>query len=196
MSISGNSAGNFTATATGAVDIFNISTNNGSITVQTSSGTLTLNGNLTAQAGNVNLVNTNTTSGKIVLGAGSSIETNAFSTVPSLGNVSIVIGKLPAPKTNTSPQANIQANTAGTGAIFYGTNGITGIAPVNTVNATNKIVTFSTAKLPATDIQLDGSVNITAIGCTQNGVDGDDVVVDSAADEAGDDAADVRCMLP
>jgi len=163
----------FNLFAQSSVLLNNIQTVDGSILVQTTTGTLSTNTNAiiqVAEAGNrtnnpetITLRNDGTKKSGIVIGAGTTIATfvdNADKPAVGAGDITITIGA-PVQVAGTAP-GNVTQNTTGGGQIFFGTNGITALAPNNTLNALDADITFSTGTLPATAITLGGGVTITA----------------------------------
>ena len=164
--LNSTSGGNFTLTTSGATTLHNIAAGNGSISVIDSSGSLQtaaasgfLPGALiSATNGSITLENSNLTLGSIILGLDTAIATAG----PSGGAVNIVIGA-PVQVAGTAPSAStVQINHIAAGSVFFGTKGITAVAPLNVLNLNGSNIVFSTGKLAASSIKLGGSVSITA----------------------------------
>jgi hypothetical protein len=166
--------GDFTLNAQGSLLLNNIQTTDGSITVVTTTGTLSTNTNAiiqVAEAGNrttnpeqILLQNSGVKKSGIVIGQGTTIATFidlADKPATGAGDIIIRMGG-PVAQTNTTPPANVTVNTTGSGGVFFGANGITALAPNNTMNALNADIQFDTNGLPATAITLGGDVTITA----------------------------------
>jgi len=152
----------------GTGNIFLVATTGSSTTpFQTAAGTTTTPGSvITATNGAITVENA-TLSGKILLGTNSVIRTLGMFG----GAVNVIIGPLAPPVAGSPPATFFQQNLVGTGTIAYGTNGITSLGPpVNTVNAINAQVQFSTGTAPATAITLNGGVIITADPPAPSGV--------------------------
>ena len=163
---------NFGTTSGGLTVGGNINTSAGDVTFTSGSGALTVKTGtqILANEGNVNLINLDTAAGTIVLGdiPGSAtktlIEGFTVSANPAVGNTNIYIGA--NTQTNQFNGANNPPNVAvtqqGAGAVYWGTNNITAVGPVNSVQALNRVATFSTGARPAGAILINGSVTIKA----------------------------------
>lgn len=136
-----------------------LTTTNGSLTLATLSGPISIGPGiaLSATGGNLVIENDNLVSGNIFIGAGAKL--SAFSNTAGLGNISVTIG--PAP---LNPVVGpIPANTSIQGSnAFFGANGITALCCNNSINATSASVTFNTGVLPASAIILGGAVSVSA----------------------------------
>lgn len=174
------SFGDFTLTAAGSVLLNDLLTVDGSIFVSTTAGTLSTNtnsiiqvaepGNPTTLSEQITLLNTSAKASKggalISIGAGSKIQT--FTGTPGTGNngsgaiLISLTGPNPA-RTNTTPPTNVVIGTqSGGGQTFFGTNGITALAPNNTMDNIGADIVFDTGTKPATSIVLGGGVLIHA----------------------------------
>ncbi|MBX3151683.1 hypothetical protein KF728_16125 [Candidatus Obscuribacterales bacterium] len=167
------SDGDFSLNAQSSVLLNNIQTVDGSISVVTTTGTLSTNTNSIIQVGE-NAANRTTGAESIllqtlgakksgiVIGQGTTIATfSAGKSAAGAGDISLIVGPTISQIAGPTP-SNVTINTTGTGTVFYGTNGITALAPNNTLNALNANITFSTGTLPSTAISLGGNVTITA----------------------------------
>jgi hypothetical protein len=162
---------------------------NGSINVQTATTTGTLlvasGGCVQANNGTITLENANTTTGTIVAGLNSMIET----TGPSGGIITMTIGAASS-VAGTAPAKNIDVTNPGSGSVFWGTNSITTVAPVNNIILDGANVIFNTGTRPASAIRLGGNVtimtdpespaNLQPIG--SKAFAGDDLIVDADSD--------------
>lgn len=167
------SDGDFNLNAQSSVLLNNIQTVDGSISVITTTGTLATNSNAIIQVGenaanrttgaeSILLQNLGAKKSGIVIGQGTTIATfSSGKAGAGAGDITIAVGPTISQVAGPNP-GNVTINTTGSGAVFFGTNGITALAPNNTLNALNANITFSTGTLPATAISLGGGVTITA----------------------------------
>lgn len=174
-----SSGGDFSLDAAGSLLLNNIQTENGSITVTTSVGTLATNTNSIIQVAElanpaaglaqITLQNSAAKAGKtaaISIGAGSTIQT--FANTPGIGvngngAIRIFATATPGAPTNTTPPANVVIGTqSGGGQTFFGANGITALAPNNTMENIGADIVFDTGTKPASAILLGGNVLIHA----------------------------------
>lgn len=130
----------FELNAIGQVTVQNVSVLDGSITINSGAGTLTVVANSTVQAtnGGIILTNSDITNGDILIGDNSSVVTGGKG-----DNVIIAIGPAPKKGTNPTAPAGINVQTVGKGLAFFGPD--TGVVATSTadVNAINKNVIFN-----------------------------------------------------
>jgi YVTN family beta-propeller protein len=159
----------------------NVSSIAGAVNLQAANGTLNVisGDNVVANGGNLLLQNLNTSSGTIVVGANATVKASAPTTAG--GNVTIFVGTGTVPRINPVPPPNVTPVITGTGRIFYGGGSITAI-PTSTLTAASRNIIFSG---PGGAITLDSGVTITAIGHSQQVVEGDDLFVDTGEDADG-----------
>ncbi len=173
------SGSDFTLTAAGSVLLNDIQTVDGSITVKTTAGTLSTNvnsriqiaevGNPATAAETINLQNAAAKASKgalINIGAGTTIAT--FVNTPGTGtpgggaiNIWTTTATTPTQTLGSLP-ANVVLGTQTGGTTFFGTNGITAVAPNNTMDNVGADITFDTGTKPASAIVLGGGVLIHA----------------------------------
>jgi hypothetical protein len=154
--------GQFSLSSGGPLTTSSVETSNGSIT-------LTANGGLRvsplsliyANEGNITLRDSNTSTGSIKIGTLSAIF--AYTTGhPNKGNVSILIGPDPVAPVKEGPHQWVVGVKHNGGQIFWGANGIKGTLLPNFVFALGRNVVFNTGTRPASAIELQGGVTITA----------------------------------
>jgi hypothetical protein len=163
-------SGDIVITSGGATTVGSISTvgpiGDGSISVTNSAGALQTSDNAKIFALNGSILfENNSKSGSIVVGTGSDIETGTQPEQGSGGNVTFTIGSVPGSPVQGVAPPGVTANLVGTGAIDWGTNGISALISKlgpNTVTAKNADVIFNTGTLRATAIKLAGDVTIVA----------------------------------
>ena len=156
----------FSLTTTGPLTVNAITTNaapsasNASISVIDKTGAIVVTQGVTIKAngGSVLLQDNDIKAGLILVGSNATIW--GSSTVDGVGNVVLNIGSKVDQVAGTQAP-NIISNITVPGAIFYGKNGITSLAPNNTLNASGRNIVFDTDGSSGT-IQLDGGVTITA----------------------------------
>lgn len=171
------SGSDFVLNANGSVLLNNILTVDGSISVVTTAGTLSTNvnsviqvaepGNKTTAAEFILLQNAAAKASKgaaISIGAGTTIAT--YVGVPGTGlagpgSIRILATTTPV-QTNTTLPANVVLGTQTGGTTFFGANGITALAPNNTMDNVGADITFDTGTKPASAIVLGGGVRIHA----------------------------------
>ncbi|MBS1997610.1 MAG: hypothetical protein JSS86_14915, partial [Cyanobacteria bacterium SZAS LIN-2] len=143
-----------------ATTIHDVATSNGKIAIATSTGLLqtAAGSNITAINGTISLQASSLTSGSILIGKNSTIATSG----PGGGDVFITIGNQQIPIVQGTAPANVVTLHPGSGSDYYGKNGITALAPVNTITLKGASVYFNTDTRPASAIKLGGGVNITA----------------------------------
>ncbi len=151
-----NSSGSSFEYTCGAATIRNITATNGSISVISTSTLLQTAAQSTIQATNGSILLAQQYGrGNIVIGKQTTITTDGASG----GNVTITNGA-PIDVISATP-ANVAVNQIG-GTVYFGPNGITASAPINTITAKNADVVFYSFDRTATAIKLGGGVNITA----------------------------------
>jgi hypothetical protein len=164
--ISGQAATSFSATVTnGNLLVDTILANNGSVTLSAESrttapagGSITINPGATIVAVNGTVTVQTCTSASINIGANAFI--TALDGLIAFNDIFIVSGSIPsAPVLGITP-ANVVDSTSGGGQIFYGTQGLTALAPDNFINAIGGDIVFDAATV--TDITLGGNVTINA----------------------------------
>jgi hypothetical protein len=89
---------------------------------------------LSATEGNVTLRNNDTANGSIVIGQNTNITATSNGNV--FGVVNLVIGPVPTSPEDGVQPSNVVVNAGLGGQVFYGANGITALAPDNTINVT------------------------------------------------------------
>ncbi len=166
----GQSGSYFTFNTNGNVNIYgSIATGAG---VNANGGSLNISGNglinigvgsavsLLANNGNIVVQDNNSASGSIHLYNSDTVSTKAID--PSLGSVVFNVGTYSEVNNNNPNPSNITVNTAGTGKVYFGTNGITAASGGNVLNALNQNIVFNTGSLNANSLTLGGNVKITA----------------------------------
>jgi hypothetical protein len=145
--------------AAGNMTLASLLTSGGSITADTSAGTINQLANTTVAAigGSLTYDNTNTTNGAIDIGANVWME--AGSSNAGLGNVEIIMGST---TTTAGTATNVTATKSAGGLVYYGTKGIKANGLVSDVYAIGRNVMFNTGTLAATAIQLGGNDVISA----------------------------------
>ncbi len=159
-----SSGQSFTFVASGNLTVNGISTTNGAISVQTSSGVLQTapSAVITTKNGTISLVNTdNSTTGSVILGKASKLTTNG----PTGGLFPVTIkvgtgGTLST--TNPLPSSIKVVKTTGGQAFFSvaGTPGLSAVLPVNTINLKGSDVILDSGANGS--IRLNGQVVLTA----------------------------------
>ncbi|GEM_PF-2147000 len=168
VTISNSGAGkSFTLIGSGAVQVGNVATFAGDLTIESAAGQLSVlpASGVSASGGNLTLWSTDTANGSILIGAGSNLTASAASpSDPSTGNVYIQVSASapPPPQINpTTPPPHVVV--AGTQTqVFFGQNSITGNLPNNTVTSNSRYVIFDRPASASTPITLNGNVFITA----------------------------------
>lgn len=163
-------ASNLSANANGFINIFDTArsiniqglTSQGDITVRTGDATKSLileSASKITSSGSITLQNSNAANGTITLGKDSIVETVG----PLAGNALIFVGTTaPTPIVGPTPP-NVQIVQNGvTGGVFFGANGISAKAPVNTLTVNNASIIFDTGALSSKSINLNGGVSVTA----------------------------------
>jgi predicted ATPase len=167
------SGSDFVLNANGSVLLNNIVTVDGSISVVTTAGTLSTNinsviqvaepGNETTAAEFILLQNAAAKASKgaaISIGAGTKISTYVGTPgtgIAGPGSIRILATTTPV-QTNTTLPANVVLGTQTGGTTFFGANGITALAPNNTMDNVGADITFDTGTKPASAIVLGGGV--------------------------------------
>ena len=141
-----------TDNASGGMTINNNVTATGSLSLITSGSTLAIGSGTFVQStgGTLTVQNTNTSTGTITLGSNSMLLGINGVTV-EIGSPTLIAGSTPA---------NVLVTLTGSGAAYFGTNGITASAPTNFVSANNVNVLVSTGSAASTAINLGGGVVI------------------------------------
>ncbi len=150
-------SGSFSLTSAGSLFINNLSA--AQISIRAGGGLLRVESGATVEtsAGGISLSNAGKSkSTKIEIGSSANI---LSMDAPGGGEIDIFIGELPATSSAGSTPTNVTVTTPGT--VFFN-NGITALAPNNSLSAINTQLVFSTGKLAASAIQLDGGVTIIA----------------------------------
>lgn len=162
------SGGNFDLTTTGGLTVGNLSTESGSIRLIAGAAKLSVlaGAHVTANNGNLTLQNNakvSSTSPPNLIDIGAGAQLDAHSLTSGLGNIFVVIGAAPSkPIATTNFPSEIVAQATGGGIISLGL-GITTTAGSNTLTATGRNIVFSTGKLPASTIEINGNVQLDAV---------------------------------
>ncbi len=166
----GQSGASFTFNTNGNLTVFGSIGTGAGTTVANSNINLTANGilkvgnttgiDLTTNNGAIVLQNNNTLAGAINFAANDLILSKSTST--SSGYVTFNIGSFSQTNTTNPNPANITVQTAGSGNVYFGNNGIQAKASGNILFADGQNIAFNTGSLPSTAIILGGNDKITA----------------------------------
>ncbi len=154
-SVSGSASRNYSLTvADGGLNVANITTSAGSLSLIVNGGTLTLldNSSLTAREGNILLQN-NSATGAIALRPYATV-TAASTTSTSLGRVDIVMGGIPSVPVTGTPPADLTVTLLNGGKIYYGAAGIASGCCNHTARVDGSVVLFDTGAMPSSAISL------------------------------------------
>ncbi len=116
--------------------------------------------NLTTNNGSITLQNNNTTAGAINIASNDLIFAKSPST--SSGYVVFNIGTYNQANTTNPNPSNITIQSSGGAQVYFGNNGITASSPGNVLTAQGQSITFNTGSLAASAITLGGNDKIIA----------------------------------
>ncbi len=158
-----SAGGSFTVKSSGALNVQNVETRNGSIYLQ-SQGDLNVakNSELVARQGNLTLQNANESSGVIKIGKNVSLIALSDSQSNGLGNVRVVVGAIPTNPIRGSIPSNTSVSEKWGGKAYFGANGITVNGKNNELDAWGANIVFSTGSRDKSAIVLSGGVYILA----------------------------------
>jgi hypothetical protein len=157
-----SNGGDITVTTTGGLSVTgNVTTTDGDINLTANGGTLDVNASTTVHADNGGIIvaNLNTTSGDINIQNGATIETQGKG-----DQVVIAIGSPPKKGTNTiNPDpTNITVTPTGKGQAFWGPGGVVATGSGVTILPTNKNVIFNNLSTNGKLISLAAGVTVEA----------------------------------